>query len=204
MHAPIVHPSDARVRSHTRHDNSARCDAHSFALDPRPLDRVSLDDGGRASRVPTSPEPPYEEHDGCSRSSSGDSQHTRMGVLHWPAGAGGATEAAGAPALAHDPHEDIPIQHLRWAVAVVHATPALARLFPAESLQVRMCVCMYVGRVPSVECVCEIESSGVVTQRNRSVSISRSCHITEDPPRPAPLPPAAGRGGLRSAAGAEG
>ena len=57
-----------------------------------------------------------------------------MGVLRWPAEAGAGPEAV--PPLAHDPQDDVPIQHLRWAVAVAHSTPSLARLFPPAELQV--------------------------------------------------------------------
>lgn len=61
-----------------------------------------------------------------------------MGVLHWPADAAAEDDSALAPppALLHDADEDIPLQHLRWAVAVVHATPSLARLFDPKELQV--------------------------------------------------------------------
>lgn len=60
-----------------------------------------------------------------------------MGVLRWPADPGADPEAAAPPPpLAHDSQQDIPIQHLRWAVAVVHGTPSLARLFPPAELEV--------------------------------------------------------------------
>jgi hypothetical protein len=71
-----------------------------------------------------------------------------MGVLHWPAeappppaeaatAAASSSPSAPPPPLVHDPTEDIPHQHLKWAVAIVHATPALARLFAPQELEVR-------------------------------------------------------------------
>ncbi len=72
------------------------------------------------------------------------------GALHWPPDAGpygapssssssssSSPAASAAPPLVHDSNADIPLQHLRWAVAVTRATPSLARLFPPSELEVR-------------------------------------------------------------------